>query len=61
MVIVIKKPVSAAKLEAALEKISKRKKKKRKGFDASKFAGKVNWNDDALKIQKAMRNGWLFK
>ncbi len=58
MVIVIKKPVTAAKLEAALEKISKTRKIKRKGFDAKLFAGKVNWNDDALKIQKAMRHGW---
>lgn len=40
MVIIVKKPVTAAKLEAALEKISRRKKKKRKSFDPENLAVK---------------------
>ena len=27
-------------------------------FDAKKFAGKINWNEDPVKYQKRIRNEW---
>ena len=35
-----------------------RKKRKAKGVDTSKYCGTVKFNEDALAIQKRLRNEW---
>ena len=35
-----------------------RKKRKTKGVDTSKYCGTVKFNEDALAIQKRLRNEW---
>ncbi len=49
--------------EVKKEKIKKyivriRKKRKAKGVDTSKYCGTVKFDEDALAIQKRLRNEW---
>jgi hypothetical protein len=58
MVVRIKKPLTKAKLEKAELKLLA-KRKKAKGFDAKKFAGKLKGVfGDPLTYQKKLRNEW---
>jgi hypothetical protein len=54
MIVEIKKPITKAKLKKA-EQLLKRKSK---GFDAEKYAGKIKWGADAISIQREMRDEW---
>ena len=58
MTIVIKKPITKAKLEKAHLAIQGKKIKK-KGFNPDEFLGKIKWEGDGLAIQKKMRDEWL--
>ncbi len=53
MVIVISKNISKKELNQKIKQI-----KSSKLFDAKKFAGKINWGEDALKFQKRIRDEW---
>lgn len=53
MVIVIDKNTSKKELERKLKEIGATKV-----LDAKKFAGKINWGEDALRFQKRMRDEW---
>ena len=51
--VVLERPYSKTKVEKWLSKLDNKKH-----FDADKFAGKINWNEDPLEFQKKMRNEW---
>lgn len=53
MVTVIKKGSDRKEIEKALSQVKSKKK-----FDAYKHCGTVKLNEDALEIQKRMRNEW---
>ncbi|GHU62002.1 hypothetical protein FACS1894123_02230 [Bacteroidia bacterium] len=53
MVVVIEKKYDRKKINKLIEAL-----KPVKVFDASKFAGKINWNEDPLAYQKRIRNEW---
>lgn len=53
MVLVIK---NTSDIKKAKELLSQRKGKK--GFDAKKFCGALKFNEDALVIQKRLRDEW---
>ncbi|MEN9447773.1 MAG: hypothetical protein RJA25_1063 [Bacteroidota bacterium] len=53
MVLIIKKKYNAKKVNQQLKEL-----KPVKVFDASKFAGKIKWNEDPLTYQKRIRNEW---
>lgn len=55
MVIVIKSGSSKEEIEKALKKLDKNAKK---GFNAQKFSGILNLEEDPLKIQKKLRDEW---
>lgn len=55
MVTVIKKGASKEEISVLLEKLNRRTKYS-KGFDAMKFCGTVKFKEDALKIQKQLRD-----
>lgn len=58
MLIEIKKPVTAKKLAAAEKKLAAAKAgRKKKGFDAKRFAGIIKWKGDAVELQRKWRNG----
>ncbi|MFM7430983.1 MAG: hypothetical protein ACKO1F_13920 [Flammeovirgaceae bacterium] len=40
----------------AISKVLNNIKPKKEGIDMTKFAGKLRWKGDALKIQQEMRN-----
>ncbi len=54
MIVEIKKPITKAKLKKAEQLL----KKKSKGFDPEKYAGKIKWEGDPVSIQREMRNEW---
>jgi hypothetical protein len=53
MVVVIEKKYSKAKINKLIEEF-----KPVKLFEAKKFAGKINWNEDPVEYQKRIRNEW---
>ena len=56
MIVEVKKPITAAKLEKATLKVRKSGKK---GFSSKKHAGKLKGvYGDALEYQKKIRNEW---
>ena len=57
MILEIKKPITKAKIERIKEKLAGVKSVK-KAFDPSKYAGKINWGDHAMAVQKMMRDEW---
>ncbi len=57
MLIKIKKPVTAKKLAAAEKKLAAAKAgRKKKGFDAKRFAGTVKWPEDGVTLQRKWRD-----
>ncbi|MDR0792548.1 MAG: hypothetical protein LBE82_04510 [Chitinophagaceae bacterium] len=56
MVLVLKKGASKKQIEVISEKIAHVQKKKR--FDAYKHCGVLKLEEDALVIQKRMRDEW---
>lgn len=58
MVIVIKKDAPANAVDEALKLIASQPKKARKGFDPSKYAGKLKRGLDGMEYQKQARNKW---
>jgi hypothetical protein len=55
MVTVLKKNESIEKLKQILDNVLSKKKK---GIDASKFSGILKIDDDAVDLQKKMRDEW---
>ena len=53
MVVVIEKKYDKRKVDRMLSSI-----KPTKIFDAQKFAGKIQWNEDPVAYQKRVRNEW---
>lgn len=53
MVTIIKKGADKLTIKKALEKI-----KNKKGLDAKKHCGVLNIDEDALEIQKRLRDEW---
>jgi len=53
MVIIIKKGSSQKSINQALKKL-----RTQKGLDAFKFCGSIRLHEDALSIQKKMREEW---
>ena len=53
MVVVIEKKYDKQKIDKLLNEI-----KPVKIFDAKKFAGKIQWNEDPVTYQKRLRNEW---
>lgn len=56
MVLVLKKGASKKEIAAIEKKLFKQKAKP--GFDAKKYNGVISLKEDALKIQKRLRNEW---
>ncbi len=57
MVTTIKKGASKKEIQNLFKELENRKKSN-KGFDAYKFCGAVKFEEDALEIQKKMRDEW---
>jgi hypothetical protein len=57
MVTTIKRGASIEEIRSLFLKMEEKKNLK-KGFDAYKFCGTVRFNEDALEIQKQMRDEW---
>lgn len=57
MVTTIKKGSSKEEVQALLEQLIK-DSSNRNGFDAKMYCGTVKFEEDALKIQKQLRNEW---
>ena len=57
MVTTIKKGATKAEIQSLFEKLTSRSNK-RKGFDAHRFCGTVKFNEDAMDIQKRLRDEW---
>ena len=53
MVVVIEKKYNKQRIDKLLSEI-----KPTKIFDAKRFAGKIQWNEDPVAYQKRMRNEW---
>jgi hypothetical protein len=53
MVVVIERKYDKKKINKLIEEL-----KPVKVFDASKFAGKIKWDEDPLEYQKRIRNEW---
>ncbi len=53
MVIVIRQNTTKKEIQQKIKSL-----KSSKLFDAKKFAGRINWGEDALKFQKEMRDEW---
>mgnify|MGYP001013631684 CR=1 FL=1 len=53
MVIVIRQNTTKKEMQQKIRSI-----KSSKLFDPKKFAGKINWGEDALKFQKRLRDEW---
>jgi hypothetical protein len=56
MVLILKKGASKKEIEAVTKKLSGIRRKKR--FDAYKHCGVIKLKEDALAIQKRLRNEW---
>lgn len=54
MVVVINKGESRKSIQNKLLKL----RKKERGFPASEFIGKIKIDEDAVKIQRRLRNEW---
>ena len=57
MIVEVKKPLTKAKIEKLLQKLSTNKSTK-KPFKASLFCGRIKWGGDAPDIQNQMRDEW---
>lgn len=57
MIIRLKNPITRDKLSKAQQAV--RKGRKPKGFNPDPFIGKIKWAQDAVKIQRQMRNEWI--
>jgi hypothetical protein len=57
MVATIKKGASKKEIVALDRKLNENSSSRKK-FDANKFCGTVKFEEDRLKIQKELRNGW---
>ncbi len=57
MILELKKPITKAKIERMTQKLTTVKSAKKK-FTAAKYTGKIKWEDNAIDIQKAMRDEW---
>jgi len=57
MVTTIKKGSSKEQIQTLFKNMEEKKASK-KGFDAYKFCGTVKFDEDALEIQKKMRDEW---
>jgi hypothetical protein len=57
MVTTIKKGSTKAEIQSLFEEMESHLYKG-KGFDAYKFCGTVKFDDDAMNIQKTLRNEW---
>lgn len=55
MVAILKKGENKKNMQKLLDKLSD---KKSKGVDAHKYCGTIELKEDALKIQKKMRDEW---
>lgn len=53
MIVIIGKSAGKKKLNEELKKI-----KHSKVFNASKYSGKIIWNDDPVLYQRNLRDGW---
>lgn len=51
MIIIINKSTSEKEIKEKLKQL-----RSTKLFDAKKFAGKINWEEDAMNFQKRLRN-----
>jgi hypothetical protein len=58
MVVIIKKDAPASAMNDALKAIAEHNRKTKKGFDPTKYAGKIKFPIDGLKYQKLVRNEW---
>ena len=61
MVVTIKSSFTQQEIEKALQKLhgnGRSEKKIRKSFDAYKYCGVLKLKEDALAIQKRLRNEW---
>ncbi len=58
MVVKINKNAPASAMDDALKAIAEHNKKTKKGFDSSKFAGKLVRGLDGMEYQKMMRDEW---
>lgn len=56
MVTVIKKSASKKEIEKKLKSVNPPKPKKL--FNVNKFSGKIKYKEDAISIQKKLRNEW---
>jgi hypothetical protein len=57
MVTTIKKGATKAEIQSLFEELTSHSNKN-KGFDAYKFCGTVKFNEDAMEIQKRLRDEW---
>jgi hypothetical protein len=57
MVTTIKRGATKAEIRSVFEKLESHTNSKR-GFDAHKFCGTVKFNEDALEIQRRLRDEW---
>lgn len=57
MVTTIKRGVTKTEIQSLFE-ILESHSDESKGFDAYKFCGTVKFNEDAMEIQKRLRNEW---
>ncbi len=56
MVTVLKSGATKSSIQAILKKLGSKRSKK--GFEAHKFCGVIKLSEDALNIQKRLRNEW---
>ena len=56
MVIILRKGATKKSITKMLTKLTKQTKPK--GVDTFHFVGKINLNEDALSIQKSLRDEW---
>jgi hypothetical protein len=56
MVTVLKSGATKRSIQAILKKLGS--KRSRKGFEAHKFCGVIKLSEDALTVQKRLRNEW---
>ena len=56
MVTILRKGATKKSITTMLTKLTKQTKPK--GVDAFHFVGKINLNEDALSIQKSLRDEW---
>ena len=57
MVTTIRKGASKKEIQDLFKEVENKKKSGR-GFDAYKFCGTIKFDEDALKIQKKMKDEW---